>query len=358
MDVATRSRFRGAAPARVRRLPSWLLSLVIHGVLYLLLMMFIRPVAPRGAGEGEFRTIGITTRAAATESGGNSETGNQPDAPPSQTAEDSNSAPDAPASQPAEPPPVDDRPPIPLDLPRRSTAATGAASPESTALPSREVGAREFVRPRGSASSRKGPGSQSGGGGSSGSGSAGPAAVSFFGGGGQPGTRFVFVLDASASMYENNSIQVAKTELQASLLQVEEEQEFQIIFYNEDLQPMPTTGQRTSMFRGTEANRNRAAQHIRSVQPSGGTRHKEALLEALRLKPDVIFFLTDAGEPWMTAADLGDIRKRNSGRCRICVVEFGKGSPLSNTDSYWTKRLARENDGTYSYHDVNQFRRR
>ena len=60
----------------------------------------------------------------------------------------------------------------------------------------------------------------------------------------------------------------------------------------------------------------------------------------------------------MTAADLGDIRKRNSGRCRICVVEFGKGSPLTNTDSYWTKRLARENDGTYSYRDVNEFRRR
>ena len=365
MDVATRSRIRGAPPtARVRKLPSWVLSLVVHGLLYLLLIVFIRPVAPRGVGDGEFRTIGITTRAAATSSEASPGGDEQPNASRSQAAEESNAAPRADSPRADSPradspqavaePPVEDRPPVPLDLPRRPTTPGGTVPREPTAaLPLEGLGARELVRPTGSAGSRKGAGANSGG-----PGAAAPATVSFFGGGGQTGSRFAFVLDASASMYENNAIQVAKTELQASLLQVEEQQEFQIIFYNEDLQPMPTTGQRTTMFRGTEANRNRAAQHIRSVQPSGGTRHKEALLEALRLKPDVIFFLTDAGEPWMTAADLGDIRKRNSGRCRICVVEFGKGSPLTNTDSYWTKRLARENDGTYSYHDVNQFRRR
>jgi hypothetical protein len=352
MDVATRSRFRGESPAEtVRRLPSWLLSVVVHGLLYLLLMAFIRPVAPRGAGEGEFRTIGITTRADPAESASGTD---HSDSPPTTSSENQEISSAAAPGEVVEPPPVEDQPPIPLDIPRRQTTDTGTTAPDVAApVPTAGVGARELTRPRGSANPRKSAGGSSGG-----SGPTGPASVSFFGGGGQPGTRFAFVLDASASMYENNSIQVAKTELQASLLQVEEEQEFQIIFYNEDLHSMPTTGQRTSMFRGTEANRNRAAQHIRSVQPSGGTRHKEALLEALRLKPDVIFFLTDAGEPWMTAADLGDIRKRNSGRCRICVVEFGKGSPLSNTDSYWTKRLARENDGTYSYHDVNQFRRR
>lgn len=355
MDVATRSRFRGdPPPARVRKLPSWALSLVVHGLLYLLLMLFIRPVAPRGAGDGEFRTIGITTRAAATSSEASSAESGQANPSDSQDAAESPAVPQAEAPQAVVEPPVEDRPPVPLDLPRRPTTPGGTVPREPTAaLPLEGLGARELVRPTGSAGSRKGAGANSGG-----PSAAAPASVSFFGGGGQTGSRFAFVLDASASMYENNAIQVAKTELQASLLQVEEQQEFQIIFYNEDLQPMPTTGQRTTMFRGTEANRNRAAQHIRSVQPSGGTRHKEALLEALRLKPDVIFFLTDAGEPWMTAADLGDIRKRNSGRCRICVVEFGKGSPLSNTDSYWTKRLARENDGTYSYHDVNQFRRR
>lgn len=355
MDVATRSRFRGdAPPARVRRLPSWLLSLVVHGFLYLLLMVFIRPVAPRGAGDGDFRTFGITTRAAASASEELSGGNDQPDSSLPRSDDESNAVEPAGSPQKVAEPPVEDQPPVPLDLPRRPATSGGNAPREpAAALPADGLGARELVRPGGSSGSRKTPGANSGG-----PGTAGPAAVSFFGGGGQIGSRFVFVLDASASMYENNSIQVAKTELQASLLQVEEQQEFQIIFYNEDLQPMPTTGQRTSMFRGTEANRNRAAQHIRSVQPSGGTRHKEALLEALRLKPDVIFFLTDAGEPWMTAADLGDIRKRNSGRCRICVVEFGKGSPLFNTDSYWTKRLARENDGTYSYHDVNQFRRR
>ncbi|HBH54726.1 MAG TPA: hypothetical protein DDY91_22820 [Planctomycetaceae bacterium] len=355
MDVTSGARLSGQSPGeRVRQFPSWLLSLGAHLLLYLVLAVFIRPVAPRGAGDGEFRTIGISTRSGVEspeERRGGDLSSQMPQGAAGESPSDETEASLDAAN--IELPPVDDEPPIPIQGPERrlEKAVTRGAVSSGTTPPS-GVGARDFSRPKGGAASKKNTGPKQGGAGS------GPGAVSFFGGGGQPGTRFAFVLDASASMYENNAIQVAKSELQASLLQVADEQEFQVIFYNEDLHPMPTTGQRTTMFRGTEANRNRAAQHIRSVQPSGGTRHKEALLEALRLRPDVIFFLTDAGEPWMTAADLGEIRKRNSGRCRICVVEFGKGSPLSNTESYWTRRLARENDGTYSYHDVNDFRRR
>ena len=355
MEVASRTRLSGPLPGQqARQVPSWLLSLGAHLLLYLLLSLYIQPVTPRGAGGGEFRTIGISTRTSAESlvdvPGGESN-------PNLAAGEEGELASDeATAIQEGtntESPPVDDEPPLPLDIPQRPANDRGSRRPPNPASTSPSgIGARELTRPRGTAAPGKSAGTKHPGQGT------GAGAVTFFGGGGQPGTRFVFVLDASASMYENNAIQVAKSELQTSLLQVSEEQDFQIIFYNEELHPMPTTGQRTTMFRGTEANRNRAAQHIRSVQPSGGTRHKEALLEALRLRPDVIFFLTDAGEPWMTAVDLGEIRKRNSGRCRICVVEFGKGSPLSNTDSYWTRRLARENDGSYSYHDVNEFRRR
>ena len=107
------------------------------------------------------------------------------------------------------------------------------------------------------------------------------------------------------------------------------------------------------MFWGTEVNRTRASQFIRNIEPDGGTRHLEALLMALGLGPDVIFFLTDAGEPILYAADLDKIKRRNGGRTTIFTIEFGKGANL-RTENF-LKRLARDNGGAHAYRDVQEF---
>lgn len=320
--------------------PSWIVSTAVHVGLLFLLSVWLRPVAPRGSGTEELRTVGIYTRGDAVDSGGSG-------AP---TEADSADGLDAVAAEPAlkaveEPAessrlPVEDSPPMTLDLPVPEVPRIGPGSAGSA--PGVSGDARDLLR----GSARKGR--------ADGGTGTGEGRVAFFGKG-QEGRRFVFVLDASGSMYEQDAIRVAKTELLSSISQIGETQEFQVVFYNEQVFPMPTTGQRSSMFRGSEASRNLAAQHVRSVHPAGGTEHKAALLEALKFRPDVVFFLTDAGEPWMDAGDLEEIRRRNSGRCRICVVEFGKGTRLGPQDGFWTRRLARDNGGTYAYQDITNF---
>jgi hypothetical protein len=190
------------------------------------------------------------------------------------------------------------------------------------------------------------------GGGNGGAGGGRGGGTSFFGHR-AVGRRFVYVLDASGSMYEYNAIAVAKAELLASLSQLDENQQFQIIFYNEKCHPMRDSDRKENVFWGTEVNRTRASQFIRNIEPDGGTRHLEALLMALGLGPDVIFFLTDAGEPILYAADLDKIKRRNGGRSSVFTVEFGKGANL-RTDNF-LKKLARDNGGAHAYRDVQEF---
>jgi hypothetical protein len=198
-----------------------------------------------------------------------------------------------------------------------------------------------------------GPGTGGGSGGGNGPGLGGTRGIPFFGVE-ETGQRFVYVLDASGSMYDHNAIGVAKAELLASLEQLDENQQFQIIFYNEKPYPLVVPGGGSQLVRGTSTNRMIASQFIRSVQPDAGTRHLDALLLALGFKPNVIFFLTDAGLPDLDAKDLDTIRRKNNGQTRIHTIEFGKG-PRLVTGNFLIK-LARENAGTATYRDVTEFR--
>lgn len=244
-------------------------------------------------------------------------------------------------------------PPVALALPQLSSPRIGLGPGSGLATRLGTRGAGDFLRSTGG-SGAGGPGGGGGTGGGSGSGGGG-GGTSFFGQKAK-GERFVYVLDASGSMYDYNAIGVAKAELLASIAQLDADQQFQIIFYSERCYPMTEPGSRDQMFRGTDANRTKASQFVRGIQPLEGTRHREALLEALNYTPDVIFFLTDAGEPRLDAADFDRIRRRNNGKSRIHCIEFGKGAPL-NVESNFLKKLARENGGGYTYRDITSFQK-
>jgi hypothetical protein len=156
-------------------------------------------------------------------------------------------------------------------------------------------------------------------------------------------------------MYDYNAIAVAKAELLSSLEQLDATQQFQIIFYNEKCHPMRGVDGKEQVFWGSDTNRTLASQFIRNIHPDGGTRHVDALLAALAYTPEVIFFLTDAGEPILYPGDLEKIKKRNNGRSRIFTIEFGKGANLK-ADNF-LKKLARENGGAHAYRDVQEFRK-
>ena len=97
-----------------------------------------------------------------------------------------------------------------------------------------------------------------------------------------------------------------------------------------------------------------ATDFVGRITASGGTRHMEALTLALNLRPDVIFFLTDADEPQLSPDELAKLRRLNHGTS-INAIEFGAGSPSGAAN--FLKRLARENGGNYGYVDVTRLPR-
>ena len=102
-------------------------------------------------------------------------------------------------------------------------------------------------------------------------------------------------------------------------------------------------------FFATEPNKRRARKFIGSVLDAGATEHEDALKLAIRYQPDVIFFLTDAAVPRLDANQLSTIRRRASG-ITINAIEFGRG-PKQEGDNF-LNRLAGQNGGQYSYHDI------
>lgn len=166
------------------------------------------------------------------------------------------------------------------------------------------------------------------------------------------GNKFLYVFDRSASMegYEGRPLAAAKSELIKSLDQLESTHQFQIIFYNDRQNVFnPNFPQPPRMLFADDKNKDQAQRYVRSVAADGGTRHLDALRMALGLSPDVVFFLTDADEPQLTATELADVARRTGGAV-IHAIEFGAG-PQRNSDNFLV-RLSRQSGGQHVYVDV------
>lgn len=167
------------------------------------------------------------------------------------------------------------------------------------------------------------------------------------------GTRFVYVFDRSGSMagFGGRPLKAAKSELTASLGDLTRQNQFQIIFYNEKPSAFQPYGERPKLQWGDEASKDLAQAFVNSISAAGGTRHMGALRLAIGLSPDVIFFLTDADEPTISAAELARIRRMNSGTA-IHAVEFGFGRQ-TNPNNFLV-RLAEQNAGKHVYVDISK----
>ena len=187
--------------------------------------------------------------------------------------------------------------------------------------------------------------------------------------GGVPGTAFmgtqdqgskvVFVIDASGSMTSHNSMQVAKASLVSSLQALDGNQQFLIIFYDDKPSVLHLRDiHKPQLYAATEIHKTLAKQKIAGIQPGTGTQHVPALEMALRLRPDVIFFLTDAQEPPIYEGELESLKKLNSQKTRIHSIEFGVGQEVSEATSpkNFLRKLSRQNGGTYRYYDVTKFK--
>lgn len=306
--------------------PSWLISLVLHLVLILVLGLTLRLTPPRGTAAERTAEVGIVLK---QQSGDEQLYIGQEDI----GQESSEAAADA-AAQLAEL--FSDTPPTdPSDVLPSSLAVIGPGALPEGGLPS-AIGAETAT-----------PGQDRGIGGQARTGVFGIEAE---------GHKFVYVFDRSGSMSGSgrSPLSAAKAELIASLESLDETHQFQIIFYNETPRRFSPTGQSSKLFFATERNKTLAAKFVRSITASGSTRHEQALMLALRLQPDVIFFLTDADEPKLSGRELAHIR-RLSGGIAIHAIEFGLG-PQHEPDNFLI-RLARENNGKHQYVNVTKLGR-
>ena len=318
-------------------LPSWAASVAAHVLLLLLFATSLRSCQSGGVTgepEGKLREVRIFLRQTNTVSEQPAE--NENDAQQAANAHAPSNL-GLPTVKPFE---LSEAPPSELALPKPNAAVIGAGSGAPVAVVPGDVAG--MITPN--AISR--PAQALG---------LGQGEVSFFKVR-EKGSRFVYVLDSSGSMSNYGAIQVAKSELAASLATLSKSQQFQIIFYNQSARIMMLRGSaRPQLYWATDVNRTLARQYISGIRADLGTDHMPALKKALRLGPEVIFLLTDADEPRLTARDLNELDKINQGRTRIHCVEFGRGPEL-RTDNY-LKRLARQNRGTHRYVDVTKFER-
>lgn len=319
-----------AAPdLRSRQTPAMLLSLSFH-VILLAIIAWVAAGVPKGTGEPTDRQIGIAMvhrlpdRDAYVEVTAETQT-------PDESESNETSSRSAAAA-----PPADLSPPIDLQ--------GVLAAMESTPAP---------VSGSGIAGDSKLPGDAFGDGDSGRAKVSAPEGTARLFGVSGSGSRFVYVFDRSDSMngFGGLPLRSAKRELIRSLNSLSPHQQFQIIFYNENVKPFQMAGSPMQMVSGEPASLKRAERYIQSIRAFGGTEHKNALLMALRMSPDVIFFLTDANIPRLSRSELNVVQTRaeRSGTT-IHAIEFGS-NPVGSPSSF-LRELAAMNSGQYQYVDI------
>lgn len=108
------------------------------------------------------------------------------------------------------------------------------------------------------------------------------------------GKFFVYVLDQSGSMVDDGRIARATIELRRSVGALQEPQQFEVIFYNDEATampggPIPRTADRR--------NKEKLRAWLGTIDPDGGTSPRKAVLQALALRPDAVFLLSDGDFP-------------------------------------------------------------
>lgn len=175
------------------------------------------------------------------------------------------------------------------------------------------------------------------------------AQMSLFGSAEAEGRSFVFVIDRSQSMGGSGlgAIQAAAEELHSQVKQLSPEQTFQVVAYNQSVAYFSGGG----LVSADEQSQASLVRFVADLAAYGQTEHSRGLLAALRFKPEVIFLLTDGGDPALDSLQLRTIREQAAGRTSIHCLHFGRGPAPEG--EHFLKKLAAECRGSYVYIDMN-----
>ena len=159
------------------------------------------------------------------------------------------------------------------------------------------------------------------------------------------GKMFVYVIDSSSSM-TGGRLKAAQGQLKASLRLLQPNQKFAVIFFNEYRERLKLRrNDDHAVYFATDVNKELASHQIDRVTADRGTVPMPAILEAISLKPDVIYFLTDGDESELSPAEMAQVRQL-SRSITIHVIKLGDGT-LSSLSPSWLERLADQSHGEY-----------
>ncbi len=151
------------------------------------------------------------------------------------------------------------------------------------------------------------------------------------------GLFFVYVVDCSGSMIDDDRMPRASIELRRSVNALREPQRFEVIFYNTESIPLPGGPiPRTA----DEKAKDQLRAFLRLIDPDGGTDPNLAMKQALSLRPDAVFLLSDGAFPDGTVEE---ITRSNKHKIPIHCVDLTGGLAGDHL-----KRIAEANSGQYA----------
>jgi hypothetical protein len=157
------------------------------------------------------------------------------------------------------------------------------------------------------------------------------------------GGKTVFVVDASQSMNHphpapaGTRFRRVKLELLKTIGEMPPEEQFFIMFFNDQAVPMPAQ----QLMEATPEAQQAYLRWMVDVPAQGKTKPLQALLLALQLRPDTIYLLTDGDFP-LKISEI--VTKANTSGTAIHTIGFG-----DNTGEEVLKAMARQNGGRYRF---------
>jgi hypothetical protein len=150
------------------------------------------------------------------------------------------------------------------------------------------------------------------------------------------GRFFVYVIDCSGSMIDDDRFARASTELRRSVMALQSPQQFEVIFYNDESIPMP--GGPVPRPADPE-NKRRLNAWLELIEPDNGTDPRLSIRQALGLRPEAVFLLSDGEFPDGTAEA---VARSNARKIPIHCVDLSGGEGGDHL-----MRIARDSGGRY-----------
>ncbi|GJM23726.1 MAG: hypothetical protein DHS20C16_01410 [Phycisphaerae bacterium] len=169
----------------------------------------------------------------------------------------------------------------------------------------------------------------------------GHAGPQFFGLGGEARSarRIIYVVDRSGSMI--GVFEDLRKELKRSIDGLRKSQKYHVVFYSTD-PPMEAPPSR--LVNAIRASKTRTFDFIDQVNPEGMTQPIEAMRRAFRLKPDLIYFLSDGDIPEAELLKENLAQWNRDESVRIFTISY-----VSAAGRHLLEEIAREHNGQFRF---------